>query len=315
MSVPIREWLDKLISTCARKDVDNQFTKNQTIEKNITIKNSEIDYTTPPTAVTTGTLGDIKFNDLRDGRIASIEAYRSLAEDLGIRLRVKDKYLGFRVSDENITTSYVDHPYEEGPNNQIATIKYVQDKIAAFDTLLNRFLDSFTKLDALANEIINSGLIDLVNKYLKTIETYPHQNSGNLVTSGGTWQYGQDILGLAKAYADKQIGEIDVSGGTQSGSQSGGFYFIIGKICVQAFEGKVNTPKKFPFREYKSDPMGVCIPRGTKNWDNTHPDAAWNTSDYIGRLNLSKTHCEYAQDTDEGQFSDGMYYIIIGEIA
>ena len=175
MSVPIREWLDKLISTCARKDVDNQFTKNQTIEKNITIKNSEIDYTTPPTAVTTGTLSDIKFTDLRDGRIASIEAYRSLAEDLGIRLRVKDKYLGFRVSDENITTSYVDHPYEEGPNNQIATVKYVRDKIAEFDTLLNRFLDDFNRLDAFANAFddILAELRAYISQIEKRIDNWP----------------------------------------------------------------------------------------------------------------------------------------------
>ena len=135
--VPLKSWIEKLILRCAKKDEINKFIKEQQVEKKVNIVNSDVATNSVPTPNTTGVLGSVDFKDSRDALIAALEAYRTPMEGKGIRLRINDNYLGFRVSDEGIPTSYVNHPNPDGPANQIATMKYVADWGNALQSALN----------------------------------------------------------------------------------------------------------------------------------------------------------------------------------
>ena len=135
--VPLKSWIEKLILRCAKKDEINKFIKEQQIEKKLNVVNSDVATNSVPTPNTTGVLGSVDFKDSRDALIAALEAYRTPMEGKGIRLRINDNYLGFRISDEGIPTSFVNHPNPDGPANQIATMKYVADWGNALQAALN----------------------------------------------------------------------------------------------------------------------------------------------------------------------------------
>ena len=207
--VPLKSWIEKLILRCAKKDEINQFTKEQRIEKKINIVNSDVATNSVPTPNTIGVLGSIDFKDSRDALIAALEAYRTPAEGKGIRLRINDNYLGFRVSDEGIPTSYVNHPNPDGPANQIATMKYVADWGNALQSALNG-LDNLSQntLDTLNNTLFN------------TLE-YPVSDSNALVTSKGIYTYGQNIISTLMHNVNTAIDGITFANTTYSFALNG----------------------------------------------------------------------------------------------
>ena len=207
--VPLKSWIEKLILRCAKKDEINQFTKEQRIEKKINIVNSDVATNSVPTPNTIGVLGSIDFKDSRDALIAALEAYRTPAEGKGIRLRINDNYLGFRVSDEGIPTSYVNHPNPDGPANQIATMKYVADWGNALQAALNG-LDNLSQntLDTLNNTLFN------------TLE-YPVSDSNALVTSKGIYTYGQNIISTLMHNVNTAIDGITFANTTYSFTLNG----------------------------------------------------------------------------------------------
>lgn len=190
--IPLKSWIEKLILRCAKKDEINQFTKEQRIEKKLNIVNSDVATNSVPTPNATGVLGSVDFKDSRDALIAALEAYRTPMEGKGIRLRINDNYLGFRVSDEGIPTSFVNHPYPDGPANQIATMKYVADWARYLDTYLTEvkaLLDKTREgIQAIADSV---ELIEL----LKHIDDIPTEGSNNLVRSGGIYSFVISRLG------------------------------------------------------------------------------------------------------------------------
>lgn len=190
--IPLKSWIEKLILRCAKKDETNQFTKEQRIEKKLNIVNSDVATNSVPTPNATGVLGSVDFKDARDALIAALEAYRTPMEGKGIRLRINDNYLGFRISDEGIPTSYVNHPNPDGPANQIATMKYVADWA--------RYLDEYlTEVKALLDQT-REGIqaiadsVELLN-LLKHIDDVPTEGSNNLVRSGGIYSFVISRLG------------------------------------------------------------------------------------------------------------------------
>lgn len=190
--IPLKSWIEKLILRCAKKDEINQFTKEQRIEKKVNVVNSDVATNSVPTPNTTGVLGSVAFKDARDALIAALEAYRTPMEGKGIRLRINDNYLGFRVSDEGIPTSYVNHPNPDGPANQIATMKYVADwarYLDAYLTEVKALLDKTREgIQAIADSV---ELIEL----LKHIDDVPTEGSNNLVRSGGIYSFVISRLG------------------------------------------------------------------------------------------------------------------------
>ena len=202
--IPLKSWIEKLIIRCAKKDEVNKFIKEQQVEKKINIVNSDVATNSVPTPNTIGVLGSIDFKDSRDALIAALEAYRTPAEGKGIRLRINDNYLGFRVSDEGIPTSYVNHPNPDGPANQIATMKYVADWGNALQAALNG-LDNLSQntLDTLNNTLFN------------TLE-YPVSDSNALVTSKGIYTYGQNIISTLMHNVNTAIDGITFANTTYS---------------------------------------------------------------------------------------------------
>ena len=207
--VPLKSWIEKLIIRCAKKDEVNKFIKEQQVEKKLNIVNSDVATNSVPTPNTTGVLGSVDFKDSRDALIAALEAYRTPMEGKGIRLRINDNYLGFRVSDEGISTSYVNHPNPDGPANQIATMKYVADWGNALQSALNG-LDNLSQntLDTLNNTLFN------------TLE-YPVSDSNALVTSKGIYTYGQNIISTLMHNVNTAIDGITFANTTYSFALNG----------------------------------------------------------------------------------------------
>ena len=207
--VPLKSWIEKLILRCAKKDEINKFIKEQQIEKKVNIVNSDVATNSVPTPNTTGVLGSVDFKDSRDALIAALEAYRTPMEGKGIRLRINDNYLGFRVSDEGIPTSYVNHPNPDGPANQIATMKYVADWGNALQLALNG-------LDNLSQNTLNT----LNNTLFNTLE-YPVSDSNALVTSKGIYTYGQNIISTLMHNVNTAIDGITFANTTYSFALNG----------------------------------------------------------------------------------------------
>lgn len=202
--IPLKSWIEKLILRCAKKDEVNQFTKEQRIEKKVNVVNSDVATNSVPTPNTTGVLGSVDFKDARDALIAALEAYRTPMEGKGIRLRINDNYLGFRVSDEGIPTSFVNHPNPDGPANQIATMKYVADwgrYLDGYLTEIKALLDQTREgIQAIADSV---ELIDI----LKHIDDVPTEGSNNLVRSGGIYSWVLSKINQAKTEMQEAISQ------------------------------------------------------------------------------------------------------------
>lgn len=202
--IPLKSWIEKLILRCAKKDEVNKFTKEQQVEKKVNVVNSDVATNSAPTPNTTGVLGSVDFKDARDALIAALEAYRTPMEGKGIRLRINDNYLGFRVSDEGIPTSFVNHPYPDGPANQIATMKYVSD----WGNAINHYLDTIHELLDQTRADIQTiresvALLDM----LRHIDDVPTEGSNNLVRSGGIYSWVLSKINQAKTEMQEAISQ------------------------------------------------------------------------------------------------------------
>ena len=202
--IPLKSWIEKLILRCAKKDEVNKFTKEQQVEKKVNVVNSDVATNSVPTPNTTGVLGSVDFKDARDALIAALEAYRTPMEGKGIRLRINDNYLGFRVSDEGIPTSFVNHPYPDGPANQIATMKYVSDWGNAITHYLDTIHELLDQTRADIQTIRESvALLDM----LRHIDDVPTEGSNNLVRSGGIYSWVLSKINQAKTEMQEAISQ------------------------------------------------------------------------------------------------------------
>ena len=202
--IPLKSWIEKLILRCAKKDEVNKFTKEQQVEKKVNVVNSDVATNSAPTPNTTGVLGSVDFKDARDALIAALEAYRTPMEGKGIRLRINDNYLGFRVSDEGIPTSYVNHPNPSGPANQIATMKYVAD----WGNAITHYLDTIHELlDQTRADIQSIRESVALLELLKHIDDVPTEGSNNLVRSGGIYSWVLSKINQAKTEMREAISQ------------------------------------------------------------------------------------------------------------
>ena len=265
--IPLKSWIEKLILRCAKKDEINRFTKEQQIEKKVNIVNSDVATNSVPTPNTTGVLGSVDFKDARDALIAALEAYRTPMEGKGIRLRINDNYLGFRVSDEGISTSFVNHPYPDGPANQIATMKYVADWGNAITHYLDTIHELLDQTRADIQTIRESvALLDL----LRNIDDVPTEGSNNLVRSGGIYSFvvGRLLAGLNDLRAEL-LDAIRNSSSGLIGSYSGGEYSYL-KVkfgneewLLQWFERGGSGGGYWPAGSYSRMPLAIVSPSWT----------------------------------------------------
>jgi hypothetical protein len=148
-----------------------------------------------PTQSQSGATHEIAFTDSHSRPLGKLQAIRTNTDATGVQLEVNGNTLGLQVSDEGIPTSFVNHPYPDGPANQIATMKYVADwgkylenYLYEVKTLLEQTREDFqTMADSVA-------LLDL----LKHIDDVPTEGSNNLVKSGGIYSWVLSKINQAK---------------------------------------------------------------------------------------------------------------------
>ena len=287
--VPLKSWIEKLILRCAKKDEVNKFTKEQQVEKKVNVVNSDVATNSAPTPNTTGVLGSINFKDARDALIAALEAYRTPMEGKGIRLRINDNYLGFRVSDEGIPTSYVNHPYPDGPANQIATMKYVSD----WGNAINHYLDIIHELLDQTRADIQTiresvALLDM----LRHIDDIPTEGSNNLVRSGGIYSFvvGRLAAGLNDLSTNLRAELLDAIRNNSSGlidSHIGGdinylkVRFGNEEWLLQWFVRGGSGGGYWPAGSYSRTPLGIVSP----SW----PGGGHYAVDHVDNLSFDNT--------------------------
>lgn len=282
--IPLKSWIEKLILRCAKKDEVNKFTKEQQVEKKVNVVNSDVATNSAPTPNTTGVLGSVDFKDARDALIAALEAYRTPMEGKGIRLRINDNYLGFRVSDEGIPTSYVNHPNPVGPANQIATMKYVADWGNAITHYLDTIHELLDQTRADIQTIRESvALLDL----LRNIDDVPTEGSNNLVRSGGIYSFVISRLGnlrtelnglreeVLNALRNSSAGLID-SGGNYLKVRFGNEEWLL-QWFVLGNSGSGN----WPAGSYTRTPLAIVSP----SW----PGGGHYAVDHVDNLSFNNT--------------------------
>ena len=189
-------------------------------------------------------------------------------EGKGIRLRINDNYLGFRVSDEGIPTSYVNHPYPDGPANQIATMKYVSD----WGNAINHYLDIIHELLDQTRADIQTiresvALLDM----LRHIDDIPTEGSNNLVRSGGIYSFvvGRLAAGLNDLSTNLRAELLDAIRNNSSGlidSHIGGdinylkVRFGNEEWLLQWFERGGSGGGYWPAGSYSRTPLGIVSP-------------------------------------------------------
>lgn len=209
--IAIKSWIERLITRCAKTNEKNTFTDTQTFSNQVILRNNSYNSREAPTSNNSGVTHRIVLFDTNERLLGSIDCYRTLSDSIGIRFTIRDKYLGFQLSDEGIATSFVEHPYEHGPDNQIATIKYV-------DTKDNVLLSEIETLRSIVNNNTHNidGIVlrlDALAQIVYGIDNFPVNGSQNLVYSNGIYNFVKEI----EAQLRKEIQEAISQGNTSVG--------------------------------------------------------------------------------------------------
>ena len=201
-TVPIKLWVDKLLSKCARTDMTNTFLMPQTMSNSVTLQNNSLDLHEVPSQEHTGATHEIAFTDSHSRPLGKLQAIRTNTDATGVQLEVNGNTLGLQVSDEGIPISFVNHPYPDGPANQIATMKYVadwgkylEDYLYEVKTLLDQTIEDIQTI---------SSSMDLLEN-LRHIDDVPTEGSNNLVRSGGIYSWVLSKINQAKAEMQEAI--------------------------------------------------------------------------------------------------------------
>lgn len=179
--IPIKEWINNLIAMCARTDTTNVFRHDQVMDKNILIKNYDIDYSEVPTQSSTGTTHSVIMVDKDNNTLGSIDFFRTNTEALGLRFHIGDHALGIKVTDEGEVVSFVDHPNPEGNAFQIATMGYVDTIDTTINTSISQLHDSQVSAVADLNSSI-STLRNDINQTISQLREYVNTNISRIDT-------------------------------------------------------------------------------------------------------------------------------------
>lgn len=194
-TVPIKLWVDKLLAKCARTDMTNTFLMPQTMSNSVTLQNNSLDLHEVPSQEHTGATHEVAFTDSHSRPLGKVQAIRTNTDATGVQLEVDGNTLGLQVSDEGIPTSFVNHPYPDGPANQIATMKYVADWGKYLEDYLYEVKTLLDQTRADIQTIRDS--VALLDK-LRNIDDVPTEGSDNLVRSGGIYSWVLSKINQAK---------------------------------------------------------------------------------------------------------------------
>ena len=266
--VPIKLWVDKLLSKCARTDMTNTFLMPQTMSNSVTLQNNSLDLHEVPSQEHTGATHEVAFTDSHSRPLGKLQAIRTNTDATGVQLEVNGNTLGLQVSDEGIPTSFVNHPYPDGPANQIATMKYVSD----WGNAINHYLDIIHELLDQTRADIQTiresvALLDM----LRHIDDIPTEGSNNLVRSGGIYSFvvGRLAAGLNDLSTNLRAELLDAIRNNSSGlidSHIGGdinylkVRFGNEEWLLQWFERGGSGGGYWPAGSYSRTPLGIVSP-------------------------------------------------------
>lgn len=127
--IPFNTWVKGLINACAKTKESNVFTNVNTFQKSPVIQGT-IDTSQGPQNGNNGIVSAITFADNNNATVGSVCATYSNTEAKGMYLKVSQGKLGIEKTDEGKYVTYAPAPDDEGGNNQIVTLGYVNEALS-----------------------------------------------------------------------------------------------------------------------------------------------------------------------------------------
>lgn len=127
--IPFNTWVKGLIEACAKKMESNVFTNVNTFQKSPVIQGT-IDTSQGPQNGNNGIVSSVTFADNNNATVGSVCATYSNTEAKGMYLKVSQGKLGIEKTDEGKYVTYAPAPDEDGGNNQIVTLGYVNEALS-----------------------------------------------------------------------------------------------------------------------------------------------------------------------------------------
>ena len=126
--VPFESWVKALINACAKLRESNIFTNVNTFQKSPIVQGT-IDTSQSPQNGNNGIVSAVTFADNNNATVGSVCATYSNTEAKGMYLKVSQGKLGIEKTDEGKYVTYAPAPDEDGGNNQIVTLGYVNEAL------------------------------------------------------------------------------------------------------------------------------------------------------------------------------------------
>lgn len=159
--VPFESWVKTLINACAKVRESNIFTNVNTFQKSPVIQGT-IDTSQSPQNGNNGIVSAVTFADNNNAVVGSVCATYSNTEAKGMYLKVSQGKLGIEKTDEGKYVTYSPAPDEDGGNNQIVTVGYVNEALSDLtqDTgdLKARLTQAEARITALETQLANLDL-------------------------------------------------------------------------------------------------------------------------------------------------------------
>ena len=127
--IPFNTWVKGLIEACAKKMESNVFTNVNTFQKSPIVQGT-IDTSQGPQNGNNGIVSAVTFADNNNAVVGSVCATYSNTEAKGMYLKVSQGKLGIEKTDEGKYVTYAPAPDEDGGNNQIVTLGYVNEALS-----------------------------------------------------------------------------------------------------------------------------------------------------------------------------------------
>ena len=159
--VPFESWVKTLINACAKLRESNIFTNVNTFQKSPVIQGT-LDTSQSPQNGNNGIVSAVTFADNNNAVVGSVCATYSNTEAKGMYLKVSQGKLGIEKTDEGKYVTYAPAPDEDGGNNQIVTLGYVNEALSELtqDTgdLKARLTQAEAKITALETQLAGLDL-------------------------------------------------------------------------------------------------------------------------------------------------------------
>lgn len=127
--IPFNTWVKGLIASCAKTRESNVFANVNTFQKSPVIQGT-IDMSQGPQNGNNGIVSAVTFADNNNATVGSVCATYSNTEAKGMYFKVSQGKLGIEKTDEGRYVTYSPAPEEDGGNNQIVTLGYVNEALS-----------------------------------------------------------------------------------------------------------------------------------------------------------------------------------------